>query len=106
MTTESNTVNTKYNKPHKHAEVIKAWADGAEIEYSADGDYWGSISDPSWIPEFEYRVKPEVVVQTIKICTPLMKGVSFQGMAPEIGLTITKDPSTGNILDLQWKQLR
>ena len=24
------------NKPHKHAEVIKAWADGAVIEYKSE----------------------------------------------------------------------
>ena len=49
-------------KPHKHAELIKAWADGAEIEYF---DYatrkWFSWGDnPNWgADNIEYRIKPE-----------------------------------------------
>lgn len=45
---------------HIHAELIKAWADGAEIEVfdSADGS-WDSISTPRWDTASLYRVKPE-----------------------------------------------
>ena len=46
-------------KPHKHAELIKAWADGAEIEYLF-GEYgWTSASRPTWDEENEYRIKHE-----------------------------------------------
>jgi hypothetical protein len=50
------------NKPRKHAEVIKAWADGAKIEYRNKGtDYkWTEIPrHPAWSDETEYRVKPK-----------------------------------------------
>ena len=51
------------NKPHKHAKVIKAWADGAEIEYSSAycSSVWRDIENgtPSWSEHFQYRVKPE-----------------------------------------------
>ena len=54
-------------KPHKHAELIKAWADGAEIEYR---DCCSNIQVNAWSPlppqgdwdehpDFEYRIKPE-----------------------------------------------
>lgn len=47
------------NKPHKHAEVIKAWADGAEIEFF---DFykraWATCSSPLWCEKLEYRIKP------------------------------------------------
>lgn len=47
------------NKPHKHAEVIKAWADGAEIELWCEGDgLWLPCPGPSWDDSLEYRVKP------------------------------------------------
>jgi hypothetical protein len=50
-------------KPHKWAKEIKAWADGAEIEYrkigtekwldeKEDFPYWDSVI-------FEYRIKPQ-----------------------------------------------
>lgn len=49
-------------KPHKHAAVIKAWADGKEIEFrSAKSVKWESLRGftPMWQEDSEYRVKPE-----------------------------------------------
>jgi hypothetical protein len=48
-------------KPHKHAALIKAWADGAQIEWK-DPKYdnpWDSIKTPAWFEDIEYRIKPE-----------------------------------------------
>jgi hypothetical protein len=45
-------------KPHKHAELIKAWADGAEIEFQDSEGVWG-VGIPKWNPDAEYRIKPE-----------------------------------------------
>ena len=46
-------------KPHKHAELIKAWADGAEIEYEYDGEWFICFGNPAWQTNVEYRIKPE-----------------------------------------------
>ena len=45
---------------HKHADVIIAWANGAEIEYrNLPGATWMSVgTTPGWIENYEYRVKP------------------------------------------------
>ena len=32
-------------KPHKHAEVIRKWADGAQIQYSHNGVDWKDVLD-------------------------------------------------------------
>lgn len=52
--------------PHKHAELIKAWAGGAEIEmrfYQA----WTLLSNPRWdSAEAEYRIKPEPKHDVVK----------------------------------------
>lgn len=48
-------------KPHKHAEIIKAWADGAEIEvYDGLHDRWCDLTNscPAWTSQ-RYRIKPE-----------------------------------------------
>jgi len=51
---------------HKHCETIKAWADGAEIEYySLLDNAWLTTKYPSWDCCNEYRVKPKVKV-TVK----------------------------------------
>ena len=46
-------------KPHKHAELIKKWADGALIEYRNGDSGWLFAANPSWQDENEYRIKPE-----------------------------------------------
>jgi hypothetical protein len=49
----------KTKTPHKHAEVIKAWADGATIETKWGCGTWEEIERPSFSNCYEYRVKPE-----------------------------------------------
>lgn len=46
--------------PHKHAELIKQWADGATIEIlrALDGS-WAVSHNPLWDKGLTYRVKPE-----------------------------------------------
>lgn len=48
-------------EPHKHAEVIKAWADGAEIECRCpvNNTGWLLTNVPAWYEDYEYRVKPQ-----------------------------------------------
>ena len=47
-------------QPHKHAELIKAWADGAEIEFRwSEKDSWGQAQTLTWYDECFYRIKPE-----------------------------------------------
>jgi hypothetical protein len=49
-------------KPHKHAEIIKAWADGSEIEYQVlDGQKWWPVPVDAhdWRSGAKYRIKPE-----------------------------------------------
>lgn len=62
------------NKPHKHAELIKAWADGAEIEVKIPKDdkesykppsnwtRWEITKYPEWRISAEYRIKPKPVL--------------------------------------------
>ena len=53
-------------KPHRHAELIKAWADGAEIQERAliDGGWstWRDTRIPTWngtALHYDYRIKPK-----------------------------------------------
>jgi len=45
-------------KPHKHAKLIKAWADGAEIEFKDREGFW-CVGLPTWSEDAEYRIKSE-----------------------------------------------
>lgn len=45
--------------PHKHVKLIKAWADGAEIEFIRHDNDWEPVINPSWSPGISYRIKPD-----------------------------------------------
>lgn len=62
-------------RPHKHAEIIKQWADGAEIQFLSTTGEWTDFDEdrsPSWVVDISYRVKPE----TIKYRVALLKWVN------------------------------
>ncbi|MFZ2541102.1 MAG: hypothetical protein WAW75_04930 [Gallionella sp.] len=42
-------------KPHKHAAVIKAWADGAVIQASGNNVYWRPAHNPDWNEHTYFR---------------------------------------------------
>jgi hypothetical protein len=47
-------------KPHKHSDLIKAWADGALIErLGRNGATWYIMLTPSWRVDGVYRIKPQ-----------------------------------------------
>ena len=57
-------------KPHKHAELIKAWADGAEIEWKSKvTNEWRLFDNETdaWIHDYEYRIKPEPKPDVVKV---------------------------------------
>lgn len=45
--------------PHKHAALIKAWADGATIQALSPEGEWKNNARPHWALGHEYRIKPE-----------------------------------------------
>ena len=48
---------------HKHADLIKAWADGASIEtFSKRHSKWVYTAAPAWNIDSEYRVSPNEVI--------------------------------------------
>ena len=87
---------------HKHAEVIKAWADGAEIEYWSN--YEGrwillNMESPGWELGFKYRVKPTPKPDVVKnvICW-FTNQILFESES-ECGqnLRLTFDGETGKL---------
>ena len=62
-------------KPHKHAALIKEWADGARIQYETAGVWYDVPEDdiPMWMPNKAYRVKPEpkpdvIITRQVAMC--------------------------------------
>lgn len=44
--------------PRPHAELIKAWADGARIQYRSAVGWIDVVATPAWAAQVEYRIKP------------------------------------------------
>jgi hypothetical protein len=67
-------------KPHKHAELIKAWADGHTIQMQSkiDGRWWDQ-EDPEWDKDYEYRIKPETTFTSSKFDLNLRFTVQTNG---------------------------
>ena len=45
-------------KPLPHADLIKAWADGATIQVKKGNGEWDDCNFPVWNEKIEYRIKP------------------------------------------------
>lgn len=94
--------------PHMHAEQIKAWVDGAEIQYH-DGFGWCDVTGPSWRVDLDYRVKP-IPLRTKRyrrwisqqmhdyIVTTLSEGTILQPDA------IESIPSFVRWIDAEWQE--
>ena len=103
-------------KPHKHAELIKAWADGAVIEHRCLTEpffeHWHEF-DGCWEGEdWEYRIKPEpkpdvVLYADVERCLPHVGKQfyasiscaysSLPSLANPANLKLTFDGETGEL---------
>ncbi len=87
--------------PHKHAEVIKAWADGAEIQTRwNDDEPWRNCTVPRLYEEAMYRVKPEPKPDVINFATVEigLGNVYIYTRATDKGnLKLTFDGETGQL---------
>ncbi len=63
--------------PHKHADLIKAWADGAEIETYETGK-WMLVSKPNWFETHQYRIKPEPKPDVVRYLNPSQYNGSYK----------------------------
>jgi hypothetical protein len=71
--------------PRKHADLIKAWADGAEIEWydSRPTEHrWKLVTNPNWydIDGYSYRIKSEDVVKEFRLEGHSIGGLRFSEM--------------------------
>lgn len=79
-------------KPHKHAAVIRQWADGAEVQWRMNEQGgWRDLPDnnPSFHPNYEYRVKPKTEIKSV-----YLKAVYYPGSDH---LDLCRDAYTANL---------
>ena len=58
--------------PHKYADVIKAWADGHEVQYSSFfGSEWHDAKEPDFTTNLNWRIKPDRILEIENTITEL-----------------------------------
>ena len=78
------------NKPHKHAALIKAWADGAEIErkaFKSQCSYpvWIPCPKPMWEDVWDYRIKPKTIKYRLFLWEhPVTKEISVESTSVDV----------------------
>ena len=79
---------------HKHADLIKAWADGAKIQYlgyDVEGEkrvWLNCDTTPNWYTDFEYRIKPEPKPDVIDYAC--VSNHAINNFMPQIEWTVKK----------------
>lgn len=73
-------------KRHKHADLIHAWAEGAEIQYKKPDGSWDDVfkNHPTWNDKEIYRIKPKT------------KTVRFRNFMHTIGSVMATDKDISN----------
>ena len=70
---------------HKHYDCIVAWAGGAKIEISCDGNSWDCVKYPSWDPNYFYRIKKEPVIEVKYFqFIEYYNGISYKEFIPDL----------------------
>lgn len=83
---------------HKHAELIKAWADGAEIEMKNwQGEWVKAWDNPQWKEDAEYRIKPELKPDVVQIWFADSNNFPTQRTMGEYNLKLIFDGKTGKL---------
>ena len=87
---------------HPHAELIKAWADGAEIQvFHPNLDTWDDCTyNPSWMVNIKYRIKPEPkpdVVEYFRVGRRTYSLTFEWSDSPRANLKLIYDGETGDL---------
>lgn len=80
---------------HKHADLIHAWADGAEIQELYKGTW--VATDPEWYLDTEYRIKPEEKKPVVRWLWATDEGCVSRNLYKEA-------PTQAHTIKLEWSR--
>jgi hypothetical protein len=81
---------------HKHADLIHAWADGAEIEIFNCGQ-WVVVQHPTFSGSLEYRIKPTPKPDVVCYYTADVNNRDVGKILMGDNLKLTFDGETGEL---------
>lgn len=77
--------------PHIHAEIIKAWADGKQIQWQDSVGTWRNVNEqhPIWCTDTAYRVKPETIRYRVALFKDVDEGWTDSANSQETAVRCT-----------------
>jgi hypothetical protein len=85
---------------HKHADLIHAWADGADIQlYDPFNKVWKD-SYPMWRIDEQYRIKPEEKKPVVRWLWAYQNGTMWN-VLPNF---LCEDQAASNWVKLEWSR--
>ena len=89
--------------PHVHAEAIKAWADGHEIEFfSSTFKEWLTTNKPSWCVDLSYRIKQskpkDKHMEALIVLSPHAGPLLYAAAPDEANCSLVFDGETNNLV--------
>lgn len=85
---------------HKHADLIRAWADGAQIQvFSKRWKRWIDTAKPTWDTETSYRIKAEQNIWEAHMTLERSDVVAKMYVKPNLRLTF--DAHTNELLSAE-----
>ena len=90
---------------HKHASLIKAWADGAKIEkFCQRSKKWVVTEHPTWAEDTEYRVRKAVIFVERRIVIHTDTGVlNAKADNPNVRFCFTADGELISVAKLEGR---
>jgi hypothetical protein len=90
---------------HKHAAIIKAWADGARIEvFSKRYKKWLETRNPTWDEDAEYRIRKAVIFTERRIVIDVGTGfLNAKNDNPNVRFCFTADGELISVAKLEGK---
>jgi len=96
--------------PHVHAAIIKAWADGAQIERFHEAQGWYKIEFPCWDTSVKYRIKeapkPDILHETSITLSPFAGPLLYPASPKEANCVLVFDGTTGKLKQCLFKPLK
>ena len=88
--------------PYKHADLIKAWADGAEIETKLDDGDWFKLDNPIFFNNYDYRIKPTPVPNISMFAYLNASGIYYGiNMPGKFNVKVTFDGTTKELIAVE-----
>ena len=101
--------NAPENNPHKHAGLIKLWADGFDIEYlsTITGKWTTMPSNTGWYDFVTYRLKPtkpkDKHMEALIVLSPHAGPLMYAAAPDEANCSLVFDGTTNKLIKAEVK---